>query len=166
MQMLVVLLIFFASVSDKVYPEKGVILPNSKIEIFVTMFLLTYAADAIALLISSVVKTSSTANTFIPIILIVQIVFSGVLFDLGGFMDKLGNIMISKWGIGACKTKNWEQGWTSGDRLVGLPQNINGRPYVGGNAFLLQMHTMIKGYHVPVYMTSKQTLTFLCFCSL
>ena len=100
-QMLVVLLIFFASVSDKVYPEKGVILPNSKIEIFVTMFLLTYAADAIALLISSVVKTSSTANTFIPIILIVQIVFSGVLFDLGGFMDKLGNIMISKWGIGA-----------------------------------------------------------------
>lgn len=69
-------------------------------------------------------------------------------------LDKFANMMIER--LEACKTKNWEQGWTSGDRLVGLPQNINGRPYVGGNAFLLQMHTMIKGYHVPVYMTSKQ----------
>lgn len=69
-------------------------------------------------------------------------------------LDKFANMMIER--LEACKTKNWEQGWTSGDSLVGLPQNINGRPYVGGNAFLLQMHTMIKGYHVPVYMTSKQ----------
>lgn len=100
-QMLVVLLIFYTSVSDKVYPEKGIVLSSSKIEVFITMFLLTFAADAIALLISAIVKNSSTANTFIPIILIVQIVFSGVLFDLGGFMDKFANIMISKWGIGA-----------------------------------------------------------------
>lgn len=100
-QTLVVLIIFYLSVADKVYPSKGVILPSSRIESFITMFLLTYSADAIALLISSVVKNSSTANTFIPIILIVQIVFSGVLFELGGFMDKFANLMISKWGIGA-----------------------------------------------------------------
>lgn len=39
---------------------------------------------------------------------------------------------------------------------MGLPQNIKGWTYVGGNAFLLQMYTMTKGYHVPVYMTAKQ----------
>ncbi len=100
-QNIIMLLIFFASVSDKVFPKSGVILPGSKIEIFVTMFLLTFASDTIALLISSIVKNSSTANTFIPIILIVQIVFSGVLFDLGDAMDKMAGIMISKWGIGA-----------------------------------------------------------------
>ncbi len=100
-QMLVVMLIFSISVRDKVYPTTGVILPSSALEVYITMFLVTFASDAIALLISSVVKNSSTANTFIPIILIVQIVFSGVLFDLGDAMDKFAGIMISKWGIGA-----------------------------------------------------------------
>ena len=45
-------------------------------------------------------------------------------------LDKFANMMIER--LEACKTKNWEQGWTSGDRLVGLPQNINGRPYDKG----------------------------------
>ena len=63
------------------------------------MFLLAFAADTTALVISSIVKNSSTANTFIPIILIVQIVFSGVLFDLGNAMEKFASLMISKWGI-------------------------------------------------------------------
>lgn len=100
-QMLVVMLIFMISIRDKVYPQSGVILPSSVLEVYITMFLVTFASDTIALLISSVVKNSSTANTFIPIILIVQIVFSGVLFDLGDAMDKFAGIMISKWGIGA-----------------------------------------------------------------
>lgn len=103
-QMLVVMIIFMISISDKVYPQSGVLLPSSVIEVYITMFLVTFASDTIALLISSVVKNSSTANTFIPIILIVQIVFSGVLFDLGEAMDKFANIMISKWGIGALAT--------------------------------------------------------------
>ena len=100
-QMLVVMIIFMISISGKVYPQSGVILPSSVLEVYITMFLVTFASDTIALLISSVVKNSSTANTFIPIILIVQIVFSGVLFDLGDSMDKFASVMISKWGIGA-----------------------------------------------------------------
>lgn len=100
-QMLVVMVIFFISIRGKAYPDSGVIFGSSKIEMYVTMFLVTFASDAIALLISSIVKNSSTANTFIPIILIVQIVFSGVLFDLGDAMNTLAGIMISKWGIGA-----------------------------------------------------------------
>lgn len=105
-QTVVVLVIFYISVRDKVYPENGVILPSSKLEVFITMFLLTYSSDAIALLISSIVKNSSTANTFIPIILIVQIVFSGVLFELGKALDTLAGVMISKWGIGALAATN------------------------------------------------------------
>lgn len=100
-QMLVVMLIFFLSVKGKAYPSSGVLIGSAMIEMYITMFLVTFAADAIALLISSIVKNSSTANTFIPIVLIVQIVFSGVLFDLGDAMEAVAAIMISKWGIGA-----------------------------------------------------------------
>ena len=100
-QTLLLILIFAVSISGKVYPTKGIIFPSSWIDVYITVFLVTFAADTTALVVSSIVKSSSTANTFIPIILIVQIVFCGVLFDLGDTMNNVAGIMISKWGIGA-----------------------------------------------------------------
>lgn len=100
-QVLLIMLIFFASVSNKAYPSSGVIFGSAMIEMYITMFLIAFSSDTIALLISSLVKNSSTANTFIPIVLIVQIVFSGVLFDLGKIMESIASVMISKWGIAA-----------------------------------------------------------------
>lgn len=100
-QILLIMVIFFISVCNKAYPSSGVIFGSAMIEMYITMFLIAFASDTIALLISSIVKNSSTANTFIPIVLIVQIVFSGVLFDLGETMDNIAGIMISKWGIAA-----------------------------------------------------------------
>ncbi|MGN1194481.1 MAG: ABC transporter permease, partial [Acutalibacteraceae bacterium] len=100
-QMVVVVLFFMVFVLKKQLPEGGVIFHSIWVEYFITMFLLAFAADTMSLLISSVVKTSELANTFIPIILIVQIVFSGVLFDMNGVMSILANLMISRWGINA-----------------------------------------------------------------
>lgn len=100
-QMVVVVLFFMVFVLKKQLPDSGIIFPSMWIEYFITMFLLAFAADTMSLLISSVVKTSELANTFIPIILIVQIVFSGVLFDMTGFMNVLAKLMISSWGINA-----------------------------------------------------------------
>ena len=100
-QMIVVVFIFYLFVHNKTMPDSGVIFSSVWIEFYITMFLLTFAADTMSLVISSVVKNSATANTFIPIILIVQIVFSGVLFEMEGAMDVLSNVMISKWGIAA-----------------------------------------------------------------
>ncbi len=97
-QMIIVMIIFALSVSNKFIPDKGVFM-SFWTEYYITMFLLAFAADTMALVISSVVKNSATANTFIPIILIVQIVFSGVLFNMEGVMDIASNVMISKWGI-------------------------------------------------------------------
>ena len=98
-QMIIVLLIFSLFIKDKQLYSSGVIFNSVWTEYFITMFLLAFAADTMALVISAIVKNSSTANTFIPIILIVQIVFSGVLFDLGKQMDTFASLMISKWGI-------------------------------------------------------------------
>lgn len=98
-QTLLVLAIFAISIRNKEMYSSGIIFNSIWTEYFITMFLLAFAADTTALVISSIVKNSSTANTFIPIILIVQIVFSGVLFDLGNAMEKFASLMISKWGI-------------------------------------------------------------------
>lgn len=100
-QMLVVILIFAVFVRDKELPVSGAIFGSIWIEYFITMFLLAFAADTMALLISSLVKSSELASTFIPIVLIVQIVFSGVLFEMSGFFEIAANFMISKWGINA-----------------------------------------------------------------
>lgn len=51
---------------------------------------------------------------------------------------------------------NWKKGWTDGEAMIGLPQNVTGRVYTGSNAFLCQLHTMKKNYKVPVYFTHKQ----------
>lgn len=100
-QMILVVFIFSLFVRDKILPDTGVIFSSIWLEYYITMFLLAFAADTMSLVISSIVKNSATANTFIPIILIIQIVFSGVLFDMNGIMDKLSYLMISKWGISA-----------------------------------------------------------------
>ena len=99
LQMILVLGIFALFVNGKHLSTGGVIFGSIWIEYFITMFLLCFASDTLALFISSIVKNSSTANIFIPIVLIVQIVFSGVLFDLGNTFEKIAYLMFSKWGI-------------------------------------------------------------------
>lgn len=100
-QMVVVMFIYYLFVKNKMLPESGLIFSSIWTEYYITLFLLAFASDTMSLVISSIVKTSATANTFIPIILIVQIVFSGVLFDMDGALDALSKLMISKWGIAA-----------------------------------------------------------------
>lgn len=57
----------------------------------------------------------------------------------------------------ASKDLTWNKGWTEGmSRYVGLPQNIKGNTYMGGQALLLQLHTSRKGFSMPVYMTFNQ----------
>lgn len=59
--------------------------------------------------------------------------------------------------ITKAKSKNWKQGWLGvKGTMLGLPQNISGRTYSGGNSFFLMADTSGKGYNTPVYMTFKQ----------
>ncbi|MBQ9516477.1 MAG: ABC transporter permease [Eubacterium sp.] len=98
-QMLLVLGVFGIAVGGKDMYTTGVLLPWVWMEYFVTMFLLCFSADILALVVSAVVKSSSVASTFIPVILIVQVIFTGVLFDVGKAMDAVAGLMISKWGM-------------------------------------------------------------------
>ena len=71
--------------------------------------------------------------------------------NLQKFAEMMRNI------ITKAKSKNWKQGWLGvKGTILGLPQNISGRTYSGGNSFFLMADTSEKGYNTPVYMTFKQ----------
>ena len=71
--------------------------------------------------------------------------------NLQKFAEMMRNIIIK------AKSKNWKQGWLGvKGTILGLPQNITGRTYSGGNSFFLMADTSEKGYNTPVYMTFKQ----------
>ena len=71
--------------------------------------------------------------------------------NLQKFAEMMRNI------ITKAKSKNWNQGWLGvKGTILGLPQNITGRTYSGGNSFFLMADTSEKGYNTPVYMTFKQ----------
>ena len=81
------------------FPEKGLITPWFELEIGITFFLITYAADMMSLFISCIVKNTTAAMTVMPFMLIVQLVFSGSLFTLSDGADKFTGLTISKWGL-------------------------------------------------------------------
>jgi len=81
------------------FPEKGALSSNFTMEFIITLFLITYASDMLALMVSSIAHSTTAAMTIMPFLLIVQLVFSGGIFHLSGSIAEFQNIMISKWGI-------------------------------------------------------------------
>ena len=100
---------------DNELPDTGIIFDNTLAEFFVTILLLMYAADAMGLMISCIVRKEETANVMAPYILIVQLIFSGILFDMEGAANYVSYIMISRWGM---------EGLGSTSRLNDLPLKL------------------------------------------
>ena len=80
------------------FPAAGVIIPVGILDIGVTILLITYASDIMALMVSCIVKTTTTAMTVMPFLLIFELVFSGGFFELGS-ADFLKVTTISHWGM-------------------------------------------------------------------
>ena len=51
------------------------------------------------LMISSIVKKEETASVMAPYILIVQLIFSGILFTMKGAAETVSYVMLSRWGM-------------------------------------------------------------------
>lgn len=90
-----------AKIYDNKLPKEGILWGNPLPEFFISILLLMYAADMMGLLISCLVKKEEAANVLAPYILIVQLIFSGILFVMEGLADKLSYVMISRWGMEA-----------------------------------------------------------------
>jgi ABC-type multidrug transport system ATPase subunit len=67
----------------------------------ITSFLTLYTAMCLGLMVSAFSKNGSQANSALPLLLVPQIVFAGVLFDMDGAGKILSWLMLSRWSIGA-----------------------------------------------------------------
>ncbi len=67
----------------------------------VTSFLTLLASFSLGLLVSAFVKNVKQANSTLPLLLLPQIIFSGVLFKLEGATKAISWLTISRWSIGA-----------------------------------------------------------------
>lgn len=73
--------------------------------LFMTTFLTLLASFSLGLLVSTIVKNSSQANSALPLLLLPQIIFSGVLFETETGINKLLSwLMLSRWSVGAYGT--------------------------------------------------------------
>lgn len=84
---------------DNELPAEGLIFSNTMAEYYITILLIMYASDTLGLMISCFVKSEQLASQLSPYILIVQLLFSGVLFPIEGAASTVSILMLSRWGM-------------------------------------------------------------------
>ena len=83
------------------YPKEGLFTPWMIVDLGITMLLITYASDMLSLWVSTLAKTTTTAMTIMPFVLIFQLVFSGGMLTLPQWTRPLTNFTISNPGLKA-----------------------------------------------------------------
>lgn len=81
--------------------KEGVFFNNYSVEIVFTIWMTILASTAMGLIISALVKSGDKAMTVAPFVLIVQLLFSGILFTLEGAGKKISYCTVSRWSIEA-----------------------------------------------------------------
>ncbi|WP_138497716.1 ATP-binding cassette domain-containing protein [Nostoc sp. PA-18-2419] len=67
----------------------------------ITTFLTLLTSISLGLFVSAFVKNTSQANSALPLLLLPQFIFSGVLFKMEGTASKVSWLMLSRWSVGA-----------------------------------------------------------------
>ena len=109
------LLITFIILVD--VPSTGLLF-NWFIDTLITIFLTIVSASSMGLLVSSIAKDPSVALTMPAILLVPQLLFSGMLFPLTGLVDKISNFILSRWSVEVLGTIN------DLNSLVGIIQEV------------------------------------------
>ena len=98
LQVLITMIIFRAF--GMYFPNTGLVTGVFALDAGLSMFLATFAADMLALMVSCIVHSTTTAMTVMPFLLIIQLVFAGSIFPLNRPTAQLiANFTISNWGI-------------------------------------------------------------------
>src|SRR6266849_261454 len=81
--------------------QQGIILP-APLEVYITMALTALAGLMIGLTVSAIAPNNDRAVSSIPIILIPQVIFSGLLFNLNGpVLQTIGALFAARWAMAA-----------------------------------------------------------------
>jgi hypothetical protein len=96
LQSLIMMGMFTAMVGKE---KKGLVFHQVFFEKFVLMWMTVFAATALGFAISAMVRSADKAMVLAPFVLIVQLLFSGILFDLEGVSQHIADFTISKWSV-------------------------------------------------------------------
>jgi hypothetical protein len=85
--------------------DTGVLLPSLPVlEMFITVLLSALASTALGLMVSAFVGNPNRAFSVVPLLLILQIVFAGLIFKIEGPIAPLSWLTISRWSLDALGT--------------------------------------------------------------
>lgn len=79
--------------------EAGLYFAKPGMEIWITMILTIFASASMGLIVSSLMKNGDRAMAMAPFVLIIQLLFSGVLFTLDGMAEHVSKITVSRWAM-------------------------------------------------------------------
>lgn len=84
------------------FPSTGPITGYFMLDLGIVLFIITYTADMMALMISCIVRSTTAAMTVMPFLLIIQLVFAGVIFPMDtGISANISKCTVSRWGTNA-----------------------------------------------------------------
>lgn len=69
--------------------------------VIITTFLTLLTSISLGLMVSASVKNITQANSTLPLLLLPQIIFAGVLFNMENFGKYISWLMLSRWSVGA-----------------------------------------------------------------
>ncbi|MCF0116128.1 MAG: ABC transporter permease [Erysipelotrichaceae bacterium] len=127
---LIVLAITYFNNKTNLDTLESLITPFLLLDMYITLLLITYASDLIAMMISCIVKLESTAMMVMPFILIIQLIMAGVIFPLEGLSEKISYVTISKWGMNglislANTNETVKMGYEIAGHTGGDPEAVN-----------------------------------------
>ncbi len=115
----------------------------------ITIFLVMFSSDAMALVISSVVPNPIIAMTIMPLLLLIQLVMADVLIELDESAAFISNFTISKWGMAAFGN-------------IGSITNLDSR-LAGYFSDLPYTPDLISSDDMELYGDTSVALCWLCF---
>ena len=77
------------------YPSEGLFTPWLIVDFGISMFLITFASDMMSLWVSCLARSTTTAMTIMPFVLIFQLVFSGGMLTLPPWTEPVTRFTIS-----------------------------------------------------------------------
>ena len=123
------------------FPKDGLFTRWMIVDIGISVFLITFASDTLALWISSLARNTTTAMTIMPFVLIFQLVFSGWMLSLPEWSKPLSDLTISRYGLTALASQ----------------ADYNSRPLVA----LWSSVSKLKGTDLTVSFTVGDALDYL-----
>ena len=91
--------VYVLTITGVRFPDHSLFQGGFLPEFFVSLFLITYAADMMSLWISAICRSTTTAMTVMPVMLILQLVFSGGMMSLPPRLEPVTDYIISNVGL-------------------------------------------------------------------